>query len=112
MRKIWEFASQGLKDQLEALEWVKRNIASFGGDPSRVTIFGYSAGGMMAHLLSLSPRSRGLFRSAIAMSNCALSLSAPVAASDAEWESQRFLSAVGCQGKGSEEGKLECLQVH
>ncbi len=101
-----------MKDQLEALEWVQRNIASFGGDPSRVIIFGYSAGGMISHLLTLSQRSRGLFRSAIAMSNCALSLSAPMAASDAEWESQRFLSAVGCRGKGSQGEELECLQVH
>ena len=58
----------GFLDQVAALEWVKRNITTFGGDPSNVTIFGESAGGTSVHALMASPRARGLFHRAIAQS--------------------------------------------
>ncbi len=55
-------------DQIAALQWIKRNIAAFGGDPDNVTIFGFSAGGVSVHSLMASPMARGLFHKAIAQS--------------------------------------------
>ncbi|KAJ3182754.1 hypothetical protein HDU87_008093 [Geranomyces variabilis] len=58
----------GLRDQVFALEWVRDNIAAFGGDPDNVTIFGESAGGNAVTTLLAVPSARGLFARAIAQS--------------------------------------------
>jgi para-nitrobenzyl esterase len=60
--------SYGLMDQIAALEWVKRNIAAFGGDPANVTLFGESAGGEDVLQLMVIPAARGLFNKAIVQS--------------------------------------------
>lgn len=64
----------GLKDQIEALRWIHRNIAAFGGDPANVTIAGESAGALSVMHLMTSPPARGLFAKAIAQSAYMISL--------------------------------------
>jgi para-nitrobenzyl esterase len=58
----------GLLDLIAGLQWVRKNIAAFGGDPDKVTIFGESAGGIAVSMLCASPLAKGLFHGAIAQS--------------------------------------------
>jgi para-nitrobenzyl esterase len=67
--------NEGILDQVAALEWVRENIAGFGGDPANVTIFGESAGGMSVGTLLGLPRARGLFAKAIPQSGAAQTVS-------------------------------------
>lgn len=63
----------GILDQIEALKWVKKNIASFGGDPENVTIDGQSAGAFSVNALMISPLAKGLFHKAIGQSGAMFS---------------------------------------
>jgi para-nitrobenzyl esterase len=58
----------GLLDMIAGLQWIQKNIAVFGGDPTKVTIFGESAGGIAVSMLCVSPLARGLFHGAISQS--------------------------------------------
>jgi para-nitrobenzyl esterase len=97
----------GIEDQRAALAWVKANIAAFGGDPGRVTIFGESAGGMSVCMHMTSPQSKGLFQRAIIQSGpCDRGMPEAEAFAQAE----QFVTALGCDMAGGDAETLACLR--
>ncbi len=86
----------GLLDMIAALKWVKANIARFGGDPSRVTIFGESAGGIAVSMLAVAPPARGLFQRAISESGGSM---APPRFANEAGENVRTLASAEAAGR-------------
>jgi para-nitrobenzyl esterase len=97
--------NQGLLDQRQALDWIRRNIVAFGGDPGNVTIFGASAGSFDVAYHMVSPGSRGLFHRGISQSGGATNFMRT--RSTAEAEIPKFAAALGCTDPSQE---LECLR--
>jgi carboxylesterase type B len=99
----------GMKDQIMALRWIQRNIAKFGGDKSKVTIFGYSAGAFAVTSHLVSPMSAGLFHRVIAMSGSITTATA--LKHDYKELAIKLASKVNCQGGNNRwNDMMDCLR--
>jgi para-nitrobenzyl esterase len=104
-----EFGSSGnagMLDIVAALEWVRDNIAAFGGDPGNVTIFGESGGGAKVAVLMAMPAARGLFHKAIVQSGPAVQMASR---DDANSTARQLLAELGLDEKQA--GKLKTTPV-
>lgn len=100
----------GLKDQLMALRWIKKEIKKFGGNPDMVTISGQSAGGASVHFHLLSPLSKGLFHRAIVQSGTILS---GWAFDESDYYNKGAILAehLGCPETDSKTAVVDCLRT-
>lgn len=100
--------NMGLKDQVIALKWIKKNIEAFGGDPDNIILTGFSAGGASVHLHYMSDLSKGLFAKGISHSGCALN---PwVFAENSAKKVVQLSESFNCAGTSKRE-MIDCLKT-
>jgi carboxylesterase type B len=100
----------GLRDQIQALKWVKMMSIYFGGDPNRITIFGESAGAISCHALTMSPKAYGLMSGAIYESGTALLSRADLEKTKTHRAAARAAQYFNCSSSNFDANMLKCLQ--
>jgi len=101
----------GVLDEILALKWIRHNIGRFGGDPRRVTLDGFSAGGQDVLLLMVSPLARGLFSAVLAESPAVALDSMPTMQMIEQTTGARVLAATGCDGAAAPVACLRALPI-
>ncbi|XP_067653451.1 acetylcholinesterase-like [Haliotis asinina] len=102
--------NMGLMDQRLALQWVKDNIANFGGDPTKITIFGESAGGVSVGHHVVSPLSRDLFQRAIMQSGSPICPWAYTFPHTAKRKLKRLADLLGCPSSSTDTDVYNCVK--
>ena len=101
--------NMGLRDQIEAIKWTKRFINNFGGDPSKITIFGQSAGAVSVNAIQMSPMSVGLISGTIAQSGTFF-LGVTNEESQPQGISVNIATRFNCTSATKDSAMLKCLQ--
>jgi len=100
----------GLRDQIQAMKWVKMMSIYFGGDPNRITIFGESAGAISCHALTMSPKAYGLMSGAIYSSGTMLLSREDYKTSRTYRAAQGIADYFNCSSTSYDYNMLDCLQ--
>ncbi|KAK4880585.1 hypothetical protein RN001_008731 [Aquatica leii] len=101
----------GLKDQAFALQWVKNNIGSFGGNPEKITVMGQSAGGFSAHMHMFSPLTKNFIKGVIAQSGTALNPWGLVPIPVVKSRTKILANGLGCVNNVDTASMINCLKT-
>ena len=102
--------NMGIRDQIAAMHWTKKFIHHFGGDPTKITIFGESAGAISVNALQMSPKAVGLFSGAILQSGTMLLYRDEYEKSRQERRASSLADQFNCSSTRNDQSMMDCLQ--